>query len=61
MEVQEAEEEMIGIIFGIIGAVVVLRAAWWLITLPLRVLTSYRRPRVYYYDEFDWWQDNQGF
>lgn len=52
---------MIGIIFGIIGAVVVIRAAWWLITLPLRVLTSYRRPRVYYYDEFDWWQDTQGF
>lgn len=52
---------MIMTIFGIIGTVVLIRAVWWLITLPLRVLTRDRRPRVYYYDEFDWWQDDQGF
>lgn len=52
--------EVIGIIFGIIGAIVIVRAAWWLICLPFRLLFGSRR-RVYYYDEFDWWQDNQGF
>ncbi|MBQ7670688.1 MAG: hypothetical protein IJS45_08210 [Clostridia bacterium] len=63
---------MLGIIFGIIGSFVIVKLLWRIITFPFRLIgrmlgfRPQRRRRALdvpmtEYDEFDWWQDNQGF
>ena len=43
-----------GIFFGVLGAIVIIRAVWWLICLPFRLLFG-RRERVVYPFEWYWW------
>ena len=61
---------MISLFFVIIGIYAIFKIAWRLITLPFRLLGIGSRRKNYRYrddtpmteyDEFDWWQDNQGF
>ena len=63
---------MIGIIFGIIGSFVIVKLLWRIITLPFRLIGRLLgiKPQRHVrtldvpmteYNEFDWWQDNQGF
>ena len=62
---------MLGIIFGIIGGFVIVKLLWRVVTLPFRLigrLLGIKPQRhdgaldvpVTEYNEFDWWQDNQG-
>lgn len=51
---------MLSAFFSILGIYVVVRTIWRIITFPFRRAAS-RCQKRYYYDEFDWWQDNQGF
>ena len=63
---------MLGIIFGIIGGFVIVKLLWRVVTLPFRLfgrLLGIKPQRhdsaldvpMTEYNEFDWWQDNQGF